>query len=1326
MESRRSSIFSDEDEDRSSATSLSTQETSPSQPKDPLQEGNDFLSDISNYLALGCLCLQIQDLPGNQSLSDVWRRLDDVASLPGLDGPLRTCLETLHAARWILLSSWRSLDRNLLIVRVYLLPFDVGHRYVDRQSKRLHVALEALIEVLDISKGTWNGEKSHHDVQKFDLFATQDEGSLFWMFNTLPSPSLCASSVHERYAREALEDVLEPDLLLPGLRTQLLPYQRRSAGLMIQREAVSELCLDPRLEQRTGPDGSMFYFGARDFVFLRHPRYYETCRGGILAETMGLGKTLICLATVLATKDQPPIVPAVCSLPPVRVSVGSLKDMAISTINRKSVSWRVELSRVQNANGGVELESIRNTLDSNPAIYEVPVEPVRWNRNTIQPPPKRMILSTATLIVVPRNLCKQWQSEIQKHLETYTLRVLVMDDTKKPLPSTMDLKEFDLILFTRGRFEMEIKDGADNQGRRLASTQLLCRCPYIGATRIRDCHCLQTDDLYDSPLKHLHFKRLIIDEGHFFSNNNAAAVTVANKLITADHRWIVSGTPAPGLLGAEVDADMAAAVDLYSPETQHAREAILQQRRHFSKKDDTIGAIKSLGALATHFLRMKPWYTPSVLEKRVEWDEYVFRHESSRGRTYSGYASCLRRMLNAMVVKTQPADVEKDIALPPLSHKVVYLKPSFYDKLTANLFALVLTANAITSERTDVDYLFHRNSSKARSQLFANLRSSPFSWTGFSEADVLAVIKSSNGYLTKEGTSCSEADRALLSNSLKCTDTILDSQGWKALSLSHEIGLYVMDWPAESAEHWSFEGSSTPLLTGVSQLLEAQRHVNFHVHDADPGEGLAGAGIKALAPAKHGSNKTDEDEKDEKAAKLKAVPQSGLESASKRRGSFSRRGDKGSPKKSPKSPKAKHELMDKSEATSPEIKRSAGRARSRPGVMIEESATTPVKPETIEDYLPTDSAFLHSRIVGTTSAKLSYLLSQILNHYQQVKILVFFDSENHAYYISQALELLHIRHEIYAKSLPAHLKAEYVVRFDQDPEVRVMLMDVRNAAYGLNLPSASRIYFINPVCRPNIEAQAVKRAHRIGQTRPVYVETLILSGTIEEKMLERSKRMTRTEHHDAKALEDDGGIRKIIQEADMLPISDNERVGSGQMAPLDVSQQLWTRPGWTSFMPRASAKMPDITAKKRCRDGNTEQQNDLKVRIVRRKLDFVDCTTTEPPEPDARIQDSNDEPIARRRRRDCIDSPLSTKTNAHSIEGTTPPSATRALSILTQPEHVELPSPDIELIERQGRLAVCTEQYRKMPIFRLLKQDIAKDPRASDQMQLVHQILQRL
>lgn len=886
-------------------------------------------------------------------------------------------------------------------------------------------------------------------------------------------------------------------------------------------------------------------------------------------------------------------------------------------------------------------------------------------------------------------------------------------------------------------------------GRRLGATTRVCQCTYKGASRTRDCHCLRPDELYDSPLKHLHFKRLIIDEGHFFSNTNNAAVSVANRLITVDHRWVVSGTPAKDLLGVEVDVSTAENL-WHTPNTKGSRDAVLEQRRYFNMKDDTSGAIKSLGSLASSFLEIKPWCAPDSGERKAEWEEYIYRHEDPRKRTYSGFSTCLRRTLEGMVVKTQPEDVEKDIELPPLSHEVIRLEPSFYDKLTANMFNLVLTANAVTSERSDMDYLFHKASAKARSQLISNLRQSAFFWTGFSEADVEASLKSSDAYLAKDGTGCTEADRKLLTETLTIGDVVLASAGWKSLSRSNELGVFVEEWPDESAEHWAFDHSQHPLLTGLSQLLEAQNHVNERAEQHDPAEGLAGLGIRALVPARYGVQAKEENAKQivEKPILTKSgIPASSIdgEPVLRRRASSVYKGSKGSPKKSPKQNKvvkpqkkqSRSKRVIEFESTDCLLAPSPSTSTNRDG----KSTTIPahsLEEEGIE--LPADSPLVRSRMVGTTSAKLSYLISQILKHYEQEKILVFYDGDNVAYYIAQMLELLHIKHEIYAKSLAANLKSEYVVRFDQEAQDRVLLMDVRNAAFGLNLPSASRIYFVNPVCRPNVEAQAIKRAHRIGQTRKVFVETLVLKGTIEEKMLERSRRMTRAEHYDAKALEDDGGIREIIQSAKTLPVAEREKGGYAQMAALEEPQQLWGRSGWrpsttdnVSGRPTAHKRRKSASHLPDAEDLDRDDGAQSAKKVKRRTLSYVDCTNggsrNRSALDDRLIPDSEDEPMLDLWRR---------------RSSTTTAAQTALLAVTTTDENphlLSLPPPsggdnkacnggvlhpnskDAESL--QGSIPKPT--YRQLPISQLLNHDqkpLTTFPHASPE--LLQEILRRL
>ena len=53
------------------------------------------------------------------------------------------------------------------------------------------------------------------------------------------------------------------------------------------------------------------------------------------------------------------------------------------------------------------------------------------------------------------------------------------------------------------------------------------------------------------------------------------------------------------------------------------------------------------------------------------------------------------------------------------------------------------------------------------------------------------------------------------------------------------------------------------------------------------------------------------------------------------------------------------------------------------------------------------------------------------------------------------------------------------------------------AAHGLNVTAASRVFFLNACWQKTVERQAIKRAHRIGQTKEVFVETLVLKDTIE-------------------------------------------------------------------------------------------------------------------------------------------------------------------------------------------------------------------------------------
>ena len=84
-------------------------------------------------------------------------------------------------------------------------------------------------------------------------------------------------------------------------------------------------------------------------------------------------------------------------------------------------------------------------------------------------------------------------------------------------------------------------------------------------------------------------------------------------------------------------------------------------------------------------------------------------------------------------------------------------------------------------------------------------------------------------------------------------------------------------------------------------------------------------------------------------------------------------------------------------------------------------------------------------------------------------------------------------------------RTEPVRRF-QSGEASLFLISLKAGGVGLNLTAADTVILYDPWWNPAVEAQAIDRAHRIGQTRPVFVHRLIAAGTIEEKMLELQAR----------------------------------------------------------------------------------------------------------------------------------------------------------------------------------------------------------------------------
>jgi SNF2 family DNA or RNA helicase len=84
-------------------------------------------------------------------------------------------------------------------------------------------------------------------------------------------------------------------------------------------------------------------------------------------------------------------------------------------------------------------------------------------------------------------------------------------------------------------------------------------------------------------------------------------------------------------------------------------------------------------------------------------------------------------------------------------------------------------------------------------------------------------------------------------------------------------------------------------------------------------------------------------------------------------------------------------------------------------------------------------------------------------------------------------------------------RAEPVRSFEAG-EVPLFLISLKAGGRGLNLISADTVIHYDPWWNPAVEDQASDRAHRIGQTKSVFVYKLIAADTVEERIVALQER----------------------------------------------------------------------------------------------------------------------------------------------------------------------------------------------------------------------------
>jgi SNF2 family DNA or RNA helicase len=115
------------------------------------------------------------------------------------------------------------------------------------------------------------------------------------------------------------------------------------------------------------------------------------------------------------------------------------------------------------------------------------------------------------------------------------------------------------------------------------------------------------------------------------------------------------------------------------------------------------------------------------------------------------------------------------------------------------------------------------------------------------------------------------------------------------------------------------------------------------------------------------------------------------------------------------------------------------------------------------------------------------------------KVLVFSQFVKHLKIVKEELESRNINFAYLDGS--TRDRREPVDTFQTNPDVKVFLISLKAGGTGLNLTAADYVFILDPWWNPAIEAQAIDRAHRIGQDKTVFIYKFITRETVEEKIL---------------------------------------------------------------------------------------------------------------------------------------------------------------------------------------------------------------------------------
>ncbi|TBU46858.1 P-loop containing nucleoside triphosphate hydrolase protein [Dichomitus squalens] len=1132
----------------------------------------DLYTALKNFLPVGVITLRIgspilgfsgrhQD---SETAEDGWTPFPQsfrAADIVDGEGFLETleALDFLVRHRFVAATYLVHDAQAQLFVRVYLIPWDLPgssgklrRRDEDTVLRPGRRRLKDLFPRIKQDRSLWDGHPASSSTPIFFWPKNADNRSLLDIYNDLPSP--------------ASEDLVGE---LPGLRSTLYPYQRRTVSTMMARETRADTIADPLYLALHGMDGRVFYLQPATFEIVTELPRLSPVPGGILCEELGTGKTVMMLSLILATLDdlsspeatyheeRVPMTPlairhfqtpsATAERKKLPKKGKAYRDVGVPSLTEIMLhQLRVcpNSLRLRNQQDVLEQRNLWEPLRANVPFYlhtEPRRDDVGWYqaRSGSVSSPKVMYLTTATLVVVPDNLHMQWASEILKHCTDF-LRVLVVKN-KEELPDAPVLAtDYDIILMSHSRFSKEARKKATEE----LYTMQPCQCKTLRNARVPRCKCSRLENV--SPLLQIRWKRLVVDEGHNAAEKRTD-YAIFTKLLSVERRWIVTGTPTTNLLGL----NFGSGDELQYPDDDDEEEeessassddSNEQRKWHRSERED----FRKLGTMFADFLLMNPFASNSKTFSTLVTDP-IFEPEGP----FPGDIQVLTQVMASVMVRHRIEDVEQDVRLPFLEHETILLDMDPYAVKTYNLIQATIAVNAVDSERRDQDYLFHPRNAVHLRHLVANISHVMF-WHVVDEDLAERLTNAERCLKTLERRNGSSADFTLIKDSIQHLRSAMSDPIWLALQAHYHCFHRVDKLSREIFNGWSMfseagrQACDPPLLPPMA-LMKIRAFLTQHP-------------LKKVRDIVAMGQHVIEEERRWK--EFEALHNQLKKKTSKDKRERRRKEDAANDSLTSMKREAKEKKLEEVR-----LEYQAAAARLTASATGEEVA--PLRPDssqrTVASTLLRLSPMADVRIGNSTSTKLDYILSEVLTYGADEKFLIFSEFPATLSFIAEALDLVRVKYLEFSGKLKREHRQTIITTFETSDLYRVFLMELKHGARGLNLVSASRVIFCEPVWKADVESQAIKRVHRIGQSRRVMVKTLAIRHTAEEVIVARSKALKESKQEFTKEVTDDRTIRDFIEHPTFLPIPIAD-----QVVKLDVPLFEFAPP--PSMLPRDNTK----------------------------------------------------------------------------------------------------------------------------------------------------------